>query len=129
MYLPTKRPCPWLCTFEDWRWPRCSGDSQLAAIALAHGVGLVSAHRAYTDVITLCSVLERVHQHWTPLPEQLAYARRPRSTFVSLAPFEAKDTVKAHGFRWVPERREWRRRMLPEDAESLPFKVREVPAS
>lgn len=116
---------PWLDT-RDWRWPRCSSDSKLVEIALAHGLGVTSAHRAYTDVLLMAALLERVHEMGFPLAEQLAYARLPRATYQALVPFEQKDLAKAAGFRWEPERKRWVRRMLPEDAASLSFKVREV---
>lgn len=114
---------PWICTFDDWKWPKCSSNSQLSTIALSHGVGLVSAHRAYTDVLTICEVLRRVHCHWMPLADQIAYAMSPRKMYVSRAPFEFKDVVKSFGFRWYPDMKLWRKRMLPEDVSALPFEV------
>ena len=115
---------PWLDT-RDWRWPRASSDAKLVEIALAHGVGVTAAHRAYTDVLTLCALLERVHET-VPLKEQLAYARLPRSTYEALVPFAEKDKAKQAGFQWKPEAKVWVKRMLPEDAAKLNFKTRIV---
>lgn len=113
---------PWLDT-RDWRWPRASADSKLVEIALAHGVGVASAHRAYTDVLTMAALLERVHEV-VPLSEQLEYARRPRQLFEAIVSFEQKDQAKSAGFRWEPDRRRWVRRMLPEDVAKLGFRTR-----
>lgn len=47
--------------------------------------------------------------------------------FISLAPFDQKETVKSHGFGWndlVPK--QWAKVMPAEDARALPFAVREV---
>jgi DNA polymerase-3 subunit epsilon len=116
---------PWLDT-RDWRWPRASADSTLVAIALAHGVGVTSAHRAYTDVLTMAALLERVHEMGVTLAEQLEYARLLRQTYEALVPFAEKDKAKSAGFKWEPERKRWVRRMLPEDVAKLEFKTRVV---
>jgi DNA polymerase III subunit epsilon len=116
---------PWLDT-RDWRWPRASADSTLVQVALAHGVGVVAAHRAYTDVLTTCALLERVHEMGVSLSEQLEYARRPRQTYEALVSFAQKDLAKTAGFKWEPERKRWTRRMLPEDVAALEFKTRVV---
>lgn len=122
------QPLEWLCTAEDFRWPKAAPGLNLVGLALAHGVGVVSAHRAYSDVLTTCALLARVHET-VPLEEQLAYARRPRGVYLALAPFEQKDTVKAHGFKWYPERKQWLKRLLPEEASALPFEVRKLDAA
>lgn len=119
---------PWLCTQQDWQWPKHSPSTSLTALALAHGVGVVSAHRAYSDVLTLCALLSRVAEIGVSLRDQLEYARKPRKIFVAMAPFEMKDIVKANRFSWDPERRRWWRRMLPAEVPSLPFQVKEVAA-
>lgn len=117
---------PWLDT-RDWRWPKASADSKLVEIALAHGVGVASAHRAYTDVLLMAALLERVHET-VPLAEQLEYARRPRQLFEAIVSFEEKDRAKSAGFKWEPDRRRWVRRMLAEDVAKLGFRTRAVAA-
>jgi DNA polymerase-3 subunit epsilon len=53
----------WLCTYEDAVWPRVPGETgALTAIALAYDVGVVRAHRAIEDCLTLAAVLSRVHE-------------------------------------------------------------------
>ena len=79
-----------------------------------------------SDVDTLARLLTRVAEK-TNLQELFALAIRPRKRYVSLAPYEQKDVVKAHGFSWnEPVAKQWSREMVPEDVEKLPFKVREV---
>jgi DNA polymerase III subunit epsilon len=116
-------PTPWVCTIEDFPWPRPTRSRGLAELALAHGVGVVTAHRAYSDVLTLCLTLQRAHAI-RPLSEMLLEALQPKPLYVSLASFERKEVVKAHGFRWVPEKKQWVRKMKPEDAAKLPFQTR-----
>ena len=77
-----------------------------------------------SDVDTLARLLTRVAEK-TNLQELFALAIRPRKRYVSLAPYEQKDVVKAAGFAWDPARKVWEREMVPEDVEKLTFKVRE----
>lgn len=122
----------WVCTIEDFEWPRGAGGSQsLVQLALAHGVGVVSAHRAITDCLTLMLMLERLPDAPERIDAAIARAKRPKATFVSLAPFEEKDVVKAHGFAWHDANdprypKKWVRYMAIEDAAKLPFRVRQV---
>lgn len=118
---------PWICTIEDFQWPHEPESKSLISIALSMGVGVVSAHRAVNDCLLLVRMLERLGDAAPALLEDaLARSLRPKSRFVSLAPFSEKDTVKAHGFHWDPDCREWWRVMAVEDAQRLPFRVREV---
>lgn len=120
---------PWVCSEEDISWP----DSQkggragsLASLALSLGLGVASAHRAAVDVDTIARIFTRLVERGHNLEAMLIHAMRPKGMFHSLAAFEAKDTVKAAGFRWDPDNKIWWRRMAIEDAAKLPFKTRMV---
>lgn len=117
---------PWICTREDMRWPRNGTGESLIATALAHGVAVVSAHRAISDCLLIARLFEVVPDIAERLEAARVHALLPKVRLVSLAPFEEKETVKAHGFKWDPNRREWWRVMAVEDAKGLPFKTREV---
>lgn len=118
----------WICTREDVTWPRAGAGQSLTAIALAHGCAVVAAHRAVNDCLLLARLFESVPDIAARLEAGYAHAQLPKVRLVSLAPFEQKDEVKAHGFKWDPGRREWWRVMAAADAAGLPFKtaVREV---
>jgi DNA polymerase III subunit epsilon len=119
---------PWACSKFDMQWPRAKLGASLTETALAHGLGLSHAHRALTDCLTIARLLERVAEMGCDVGAMLVRALRPKARFVSLAPFEEKEVVKAHGFQWEPTRRVWAREMAIEDAGDLPFRVRqEVP--
>ena len=123
---PLRSSRPWVCSKFHVDWPYGKPGDHLLHLALAHGVGVVHAHRAMSDVDTLARLLTRVAEK-TNLQELFALAIRPRKRYVSLAPYEQKDVVKAHGFSWnEPVAKQWSREMVPEDVEKLPFKVREV---
>jgi DNA polymerase-3 subunit epsilon len=112
---------PWVCTIEDFAWPKPSPSRSLSAIALAHGCAVVSAHRAIHDCLLLARALEAVPDVLERMIKAIAHAQLERAEFVSRAPFEQKDLCKAHGFHWDPARRGWFRTMAVVDVESLPF--------
>jgi DNA polymerase III subunit epsilon len=117
---------PWICTREDMRWPRAGTGESLIATALAHGVAVVSAHRAISDCLLIARLFETVPDIDVRLEAALAHALLPKARLVSLAPYEEREIVKASGFKWDPQRKEWWRRMSLRDSEALPFKTRIV---
>lgn len=115
----------WICTIEDFEWPKESAKN-LSAIALAHGVGLVAAHRAVNDCLTLARLFERLDDVDLRLQRALEQASKPKSKYISLAPFVRKDEVKAAGFRWQPDEKIWTRTMADDDVKKLKFPVKRV---
>lgn len=101
-------------------YPRQSTKRDLVNIALANGVPIVNAHRAFDDCRILAELLGKVPD----LEPQLALAARPKATVKALVGFEQKDLAKEAGFVWdaiIP--RSWAKRMPLDDAEALPFAV------
>jgi len=118
---------PWVCSCDDLEWPRASTSRSLTALALAHGVGVVSAHRALDDVLTLTRLFERAGEMSADVSAMLTRGMRPKGRYaVSATDFsEARNALaKAAGFRW--EKPHWVRRMAREDVAGLPFDVKEL---
>lgn len=116
---------PWVDAM-DLDWPRKSTSRSLVATALAHGVGVVSAHRALADVMTMVALFDRAQELGVFLPDMVAKGLRPRAKFQAVVSFDDRDKAKAEGFRWEAETKRWLRTMAVEDAASLPFETREV---
>lgn len=118
----------WICTMSDVIWPRQTRvcDS-LIGLALAHGVGVASAHRAFSDVDLLARLLNRCKDLGSDIEAMLARGLRPKAGFEAIVPFERKDEAKDAGFKWneAGDRR-WTRIMAIEDALQLPFEVRQI---
>lgn len=114
---------PWVCTCDDFVWPNKTESKSLTSIALAHGVGVLSAHRAMADVMTLCALLKRVGDDFGSayLIEQVTRGMRPKAKFLACVTFSQKDLVKAAGFRWDADKKIWWRQMAIDDAKNLPF--------
>lgn len=117
---------PWICSCDDLQWPRASDSRSLVALALAHGLGVASAHRAMTDCDTLARLFSRVAEMGQDLGAMLARGLRPKAKFQALVSYDTNHMAKAAGFRWDPDAKRWWRTMAIEDAEALAFKVRRI---
>jgi len=116
---------PWICTMNDLAWPMVDKPTNLAAVALAHGLGIASAHRAYTDCDTIARLLSRVAETM-PLGPFLERGLRPKSRYQALVSFESNHIAKDAGFKWDGAAKMWARTMADEDAAALAFKVRRI---
>ncbi len=117
--LPQFAQLAWACSFVDIDW-KAEGRSSSKLESLAQALGLFyDAHRAEMDCHALLAVLA------APLPQTpgtglarlLEAARQPSYRLSATnAPFDAKDKLKARGYRWNAEQRVWHTR-LGSDAE------------
>ncbi len=117
------QPLPWLCTMTDFAWPLATrpGES-LISLALAHGVGVSSAHRALTD----CQLIAALFDRMPDLPALVAQACCPKDWYQALVSYGDRHLAKEAGFRWYPDQRAWRRKLAAAEAEALPFAVQRV---
>lgn len=115
---------PFACTIADFQFPGVRSTNHLLSLALSLGVGVVNAHRAAADVDTLTRIFMRLAERGHDLEKLFQLALRPKLRCVSLASYDEKDLVKAHGFQWDKDHKQWWRDVPEEDIEKLPFKVR-----
>ena len=125
-WLPELHHLPWICTCNDVAWPGPVQSRALTAVALAHGVGVVDAHRALTDVMTIVRLFGAVQARGHSVRELLAAGLRPKATFRALVSYDDREKAKAAGFRWEGVTKSWLRKMAIEDASTLPFKVQQM---
>lgn len=111
----------------DLDWPAAvrPGES-LVALALRHGLGVASAHRAMADCDLLVRLFARAREMGADLQAMIARGLRERARFAAAVPRERNGELKRAGFRWDPERRVWWREMAVEDAAGLPFPTRRL---
>ena len=112
--IPRFATLAWACSYADIDW-KAQGRSSAKLEALAQSLGLFyDAHRAEMDCHALLAVLA------TPLPVgEVTGLRRLLESVAepsfqvqaSHAPFEAKDQLKARGYRWNAEQRVWQTRL------------------
>lgn len=115
--LPITPDDKWVCTYEDFTWPRGSG--KLVEVALNHGVGVVTAHRALDDCLTLARTLTRVAETGHSLRRLVTEATLPRAEVRAHVSYDNRVEAKKRGFRWDPERRIWHRRVRADLIEEL----------
>jgi len=100
---------PWACTLNDIDW----SESGLSGRALPHLLAEVgyfySAHRAAPDSWALACLLSlRASDGRTYAAHLVDVVRTPTvRIFATRAPFETKNCLKARGYRWCAERRQW----------------------
>ena len=115
----------WVCTQKDIKWPKISNAS-LVATALAHGVGVVAAHRALTDVLTIVNILDRVRESQN-LNVLIDNALLPRLKYKADVGFNSKHLAKNAGFNWDQGEKCWIKKMTVEEAAmQLPFSVSKI---
>jgi DNA polymerase-3 subunit epsilon len=118
-----KEPLPWVCTCQDFKWPRQTRPGQsLVDLALAHGIGVATAHRALTDCQLIAALFDRMDN----LQAMFARALRPKAHFIAQVFYEDRELAKQAGFKWFSQTRTWERTMAVEDTQALPFQVRQV---
>lgn len=120
---------PWLCTMEDFRWPLGHKQGSLPMLALDHGLGISTLHRALTDCRLIARLFDRMvwYGEQYALAEMFRVAMRPKGLFVGLQKFDDNQKAKDAGFKWdrlIPNK--WARRMAIEDAKLLDFPVKQV---
>lgn len=120
---------PWICTMDDVQFPRGASGDSLVKLALAHDLGVATAHRAAADVDLLARLLTRVREMGHELGPLLERGLRPKAKFVvAERGYDPKrnELAKAAGFKFVPTTKDWIRSMAIEDAAKLPFETRRV---
>ncbi len=119
---------PWVCSMEDLAWPRPLSGRSLAAIALAHDVGIVSSHRALADCLILARLFERASELGHDVRGMLRRGLRPKKTYQAMVSYADRELAKAAGFSWDGDTKRWTRRLAAADAAGLPFRVVPVAA-
>lgn len=126
--LPAFAQLPWGCSFADIDWKALGrGSAKLESLAQALGL-FYDAHRAETDCHALLAVLAAPllpaadTSVRTGLAQVLGAANQPSYRLsATQAPFEAKDVLKARGYRWNADQRVWATRLDSEDALQAEF--------
>jgi DNA polymerase III subunit epsilon len=121
------RQLAWACSFADIDW-KAQGRSSAKLENLAQSLGLFyDAHRAEMDCHALLAVLvaplsasaDTGIKH-TGLAHLLQAAQKPSYRLQAThAPFDAKDKLKARGYRWNADQKVWHTRLDDEAALQL----------
>ena len=118
--LPAARGMAWACSCRDVDWPAFGFDGRSLGWLLAQCGHFHGAHRAEDDVdAVLALLMHRVSPERTILAEMLGRASAISYRFRAVgASFDVKDALRARGYRWSPDRREWVRDVPAEGREA-----------
>ena len=119
---------PWVCTCEDFEWPKGRPGGDLIRTAIAHGLGVSHAHRVMSDCDLISRLFTRLHETEHDLVALMNRALRPKKMYAAQVSYDDKQKAKDAGFRWDDKKRLWLRKMVPDNTKTLPFKVVEVAA-
>lgn len=112
--LPQFRHLNWACSFADIDW-KAQGRGSAKLEMLAQNLGLFyDAHRAEMDCHALLAVLVAPlpTASRTGLAHLLDVASKPSYRLqATQAPFDAKDKLKARGYRWNADQKVWHTRL------------------
>ncbi len=108
--MPQFASLPWACSFADIDWKKEGhGSAKLEYLAMELG-WFYDAHRAEMDCHALLAVLGAPLpvSSQTGLARVMAAAGKPGYRLqATAAPFDAKDQLKARGYRWNAEQKVW----------------------
>ena len=123
---------PWLCTMEDFVWPAAAKQrSSLVNLALEHGIGVSSAHRALTDCQLIAALFDRMEDLPTMVQAAIARSRSPKCTVIAQVSYGERGLAKESGFRWDRHNRVWSRvfKACDVDPEGFAFPVTVTPTA
>lgn len=101
----------------DIKYPKSSNSRSLIALCVAHGIPVVSAHRALDDCRLTAALLGTVPN----LEDELIKAARPKVRVQAFVDYNERQLAKDHRFHWDGGQKMWMRWMPAEDIASLPF--------
>lgn len=128
--LPWTKGKPWVCSMRDVPWRELGFEGRVLGHLLGQIGWFYDAHRADVDVAAMLRLLDHevAEQGRSVMAIALANAMAPTWEFEArAAPFEAKDALKARGYRWDAVRRLWWREVpLSEFDEEMEWTVANV---
>lgn len=106
---------PWLCTYNDFVWPKNPKPTTLIQTALNHGIPVVSAHRALTDCQLIASLLTKMYEDEGSLTHFFNKAiERAKEEYIevfALVSYEERNKAKDAGFLWDKASSKWTKKL------------------
>lgn len=117
---------PWLCTYEDFRWPLNDREASLVTTALNHGIGVSSSHRALTDCQLIAALFDRVEgfDHVLNLAIERSFAFE--FVYKAIISYDEKELAKQQQFRWDSDQRKWYKIVKGIDSQGFEYACRKI---
>jgi DNA polymerase III subunit epsilon len=108
---------PWVCTVADYELD-CGKSRKLNHVCADNGIFFTAGkHRAMIDVLMLAELVGKLG--YVRFLKAFERSKMPEYKLISLAPFADKDAVKAAGFRWSPDTKQWTKNVKTRDVGAL----------
>jgi DNA polymerase-3 subunit epsilon len=109
--FPSPRYRAWACSLTQLDWPALGFEGRSLAHLVMQSGRFFVGHRASNDVLALTSLLGTIATDERTILSHLLERCLLDSFRMDAvgAPFDAKDVLKAHGYRWNSDRRFWSR--------------------
>lgn len=120
---------PWICTMDNIKWPKKYSSKSLTSIALAHGVPVVTAHRALADCDIIARLLTKLHECGHDLVRLIEEAMEPHILVQALVEKPGSEAKAAQFYFEGPTKR-WLKTVKESEfkAGTLGFSFRCIPA-
>lgn len=118
--LPAIAGKPWACTMAELDWLELGFDGRALGHLVSQCGWFYEGHRAENDILALIYLLGHVAgDNTTIMARLMAASQRPTYRINAVdAPFDAKDALKARGYRWDPALRFWWKSCSDEEMEN-----------
>jgi DNA polymerase-3 subunit epsilon len=118
--LPAVAGLPWACSMAEPDWLELGFDGRALGHLVSQCGWFFEGHRAENDILALIYLLGHgTADGETILAKLMARSERPTYRVNAVdAPFEAKDALKARGYRWDAALRFWWKTVPEEDHEA-----------
>lgn len=118
--LPEINDRAWACTYAEPDWRELGFDGGALSHLLTQCGWFYDGHRADNDILALLHLLaHELPDGQTILSDLLVRSNRPSLRVNAIdAPFDAKDRLKAHGYRWNPTLRFWSKEIPEADRDT-----------
>jgi DNA polymerase III subunit epsilon len=92
---------PWLCTQNDFRFPRATQQGSLLNLANDYDVPIFGNHRALADCQLIASIFQKHSKE--ELENLISDASQPNLLVVAKCSYAQKELAKSLGFKWDRE--------------------------
>lgn len=118
--LPAISGKPWACSMAEIDWLELGFDGRALAHLVSQCGWFYEGHRAENDILALIYLLaHHAPDGETIMAKLIAESQRPTYRINAVdAPFDAKDSLKARGYRWDVTLRFWWRTVSEDELES-----------
>lgn len=118
---------PWLCTFEDFIWPKNTNKQKTSLIetAVNHGVPVISAHRALDDCRLISSLLSSLslEERIRIVDDAISRSNEQKVIVIAHVSYDDRELAKTNGFTWNNKSapKAWSKLLRPSEIENWNF--------